>query len=176
MKNDINNTNLDPDLDYESPDGMNRFRIETDDYYDDIWQEMIVIDATAQEFHNEFETVRKVINPKQAAALYWHSSMDAEDCVYPLERRHEILKMMWGSDNLLKYDITDFNEFRTLIENIDPFAFYVFTEVLYKTNMVICNGLWHTESLRALEERVDLLKKIKPANPDEDMQAIIKRN
>lgn len=158
MKNNIYHDCLDPDLDYESPDGMNRFRTRTTDYYDDIWQEMIVIDGTALESQKEFETVSSVINPKQAAAIYWHSSMDAEDCVYPLERRHEILKMMWGSNNLSKYDIKDFQEFQAMIENIDPFAFYVFTEVLYKTNMVIYNGLWYTESLRALEERVDLLK------------------
>ena len=158
MNNDIHHEPLDSDLDYEYPDGMNRFRAETDDYYDDIWHEMIVIDGTAQEFHNEFEIVSSVINPKQAAALYWHSSMDAEDCVYPLERRHEILKMMWGSNNLSKYDIQDFQEFRTLIENIDPFAFYVFTEVLYKTNMILFHGFNNAERLKELEEKIELLK------------------
>jgi hypothetical protein len=145
-------------LDYESQDGMNRFRRRTDDYYDDIWQEMMVLDGTALEFQKEFEDVCKVINPKQAAALYWHSSMDAEDCVYPLERRHEILKMMWRSDYLSIYDINDFREFKTMIENLDPFAFYVFTEVLYKTNMILYHGLGNSEPLRALEEQVESLK------------------
>lgn len=158
MKNNIGHDTLEPDVDYESPDGTNRYCIKIDDYYDNIWQEMLEIDGTIIYYQNEFEAVSKVINPILADGIWFYSSIDAEESLCPLDRRREILKMMRRSMNLSKYGITDFQEFKTMIENIDPFAFYVFTEVLYKTNMIIYNGLRNTESLRALEERVDLLK------------------
>lgn len=158
MKNKINNDILDPEIDYESPDGLNRFRTETDDYYDDIWQEMIMIDGSTLEFHKEFVSASKVFNPMQAAGLWFHTSIEAEESINPLDRRHEILKMMWGSKYLSKYDIPDFQEFKAMIENIDPFAFYVFTEVLYKTNMILYHGLGNTMSLEDLEAKLELLK------------------
>lgn len=150
---------LDPGLDYESLNGMDRFRLEPDDYYDDIWQEILVIDRGFQELQVEFEVVRKVINPMQAAALYWYSSLDAEETMCPCTRRHEILKTMRRSKSLSEYGIPDFKEFKKVIENIDPFSFYVFTEVLYRTNMTVYNGYRITESIEALDEKIKLLKK-----------------
>lgn len=158
MKNEIDNANFDPDVDYEPQDGMNRVSIESDDYYDELWQEMLGVDVTISNYYKEFEIVSKVINPKQAAAIYYYSSIEAEEDSSPLNRKREILKMMWGRDNLLIYDINDFLEFRTLIENIDPFAFYVFTEVLYKTKLICHQCIENTEPLRVFEEKVEMLE------------------
>ncbi len=158
MINEIDYTNLDPDADYEHQDGMNRFNIESNDFYDELWGEMLGVDIAIQEYCREFKTVSKAINPKQAAGIYYHSSMDAEAAIRPLDRIGEILKMMWGSDNLSKYDINDFQEFRTLIENIDPFSFYVFTDVLYMTELILYYDFDNTEPLRAFEKKVELLK------------------
>lgn len=161
MKEEIEDTYVDPDLEYECQYGMNKPNIESDDFYDELWGEMLVIDKSIQNYLEEFKIASRAISPKQAVAIYWHSSVDAEESLCPLERRHEILNMMWGSNNLLRYGITDYQEFRKKIENIDPFSFYVFTEILYKTELIICQTIDQPEPLKAFIEKVKMLKKMK---------------
>ena len=140
-------------MEYESPWGDNNCTVCIDDILDELWLEFIsdknniyhveTFNSSCYQvpgksiIHSDvFSTIEEVLTPLQIIAIFRYTSMDAEEDENPFDRKHEILKEMWGSDRLLDYEIYDYEEFRDKIEKIHPLIFLEFTNILYKSEAI----------------------------------------
>ena len=136
-----NNDPLELDKDYEFDEYESLEHIYIEELYFELWKEItwdidILFDdgvwcladrpAYSQDelnyIDNVLTTTCDIITPKQLVAIYFFSRYNAEITKCPVERKRLIIEEMAKSNNLIDYDIINFQDFCHKIDTIDAMA------------------------------------------------------